>query len=69
MTLMLKNVDSKLLQVIESLKGLKSDLEIIKEPNIHEAIQECEEIAEEIRLGKRVPYASWNEAKKALLQD
>ena len=32
MTLMLKNVDSKLLQVIESLKGLKSDLEIIKEP-------------------------------------
>lgn len=31
MTLILENVDSKLLQVIESLKGLKSDLKIIKE--------------------------------------
>ncbi len=31
MTLILENVDSKLLQVIESLKGLKSDLKITKE--------------------------------------
>lgn len=69
MTLILENVDTKLLQVIESLKGLKSDLEIIKEPNIYEAMRECEEIAEEIRRGKRVPYESWSEAKEALLRD
>ena len=31
MTLILENVDSKLLQVIESLKGLKSDFESVRE--------------------------------------
>ncbi len=46
MTIMLKNVDFETLQVLESLKGLKKDLEIEKIPNDEtlEAMRECEEI-------------------------
>ena len=46
MTITLKNVDFETLQVLESLKGLKKDLEIEKIPNEEtlEAMRECEEI-------------------------
>ena len=56
MTIVLKNVDFETLQVLESLKGLKKDLEIEKIPNEDleiekipnaetlEAMKECEEI-------------------------
>ncbi|OCR13937.1 hypothetical protein [Helicobacter pullorum] len=46
MTITLRNVDFETLQVIESLKGLKKDLEIEKIPNDEtlEAMKECEEI-------------------------
>ena len=65
MTITLRNVDFETLQVIESLKGLKKDLEIEKIPNDEtlEAMKECEE------MGKRVPYNSYQEAKEALLKD
>ena len=71
MTITLRNVDFETLQVIESLKGLKKDLEIEKIPNDEalEAMKECEEILEDIRKGKRVPYNSYQEAKEALLKD
>ena len=71
MTITLRNVDFETLQVIESLKGLKKDLEIEKIPNDEtlEAMKECEEILENIRKGKRVPYNSYQEAKEALLTD
>ncbi len=71
MTITLRNVDFETLQVIESLKGLKKDLEIEKIPNDEtlEAMKECEEILENIRRGKRVPYNSYQEAKEALLKD
>ncbi|EEQ63332.1 hypothetical protein HPU229336_01515 [Helicobacter pullorum] len=71
MTITLRNVDFETLQVIESLKGLKKDLEIEKIPNDEtlEAMKECEEILENIRKGKRVPYNSYQEAKEALLKD
>ena len=71
MTIILRNVDFATLQVIESLKGLKKDLEIEKIPNAEtlEAMKECEEIFSDIRSGKRVPYNSWQEAKAALLED
>lgn len=71
MTITLRNVDFETLQVIESLKGLKKDLEIEKIPNDEtlEAMKECEEILENIRKGKRVPYNSYQEAKEALLRD
>ena len=52
MTLMLKNVDSKLLKVIESLKGLKSDLEIIKEPEFK---SDFESIREQLKLKLQEP--------------
>lgn len=46
MTITLRNVDFETLQVIESLKGLKKDLEIEKIPNDEtlEAMKECKEI-------------------------
>ncbi|HIV48526.1 hypothetical protein [uncultured Helicobacter sp.] len=46
MTITLRNVDFETLQVLESLKGLKKDLEIEKIPNDEtlEAMRECEEI-------------------------
>ena len=46
MTITLKNVDFETLQVLESLRGLKKDLEIEKIPNEEtlEAMKECEEI-------------------------
>ena len=71
MTITLRNVDFETLQVIESLKGLKKDLEIEKIPNDEtlEAMKECEEILEDIRKGKRVPYNAYQEAKEALLKD
>ena len=71
MTITLRNVDFETLQVIESLRGLKKDLEIEKIPNDKtlEAMKECEEILENIRKGKRVPYNSYQEAKEALLKD
>ena len=71
MTITLRNVDFETLQVIESLKGLKKDLEIEKIPNDEtlEAMKECEEILENIRKGKRVQYNSYQEAKEALLKD
>ena len=71
MTITLRNVDFETLQVIESLKGLKKDLEIEKIPNDEtlEAMKECEEILENIRKGKREPYNSYQEAKEALLKD
>ena len=71
MTITLRNVDFETLQVIESLKGLKKDLEIEKIPNDEtlEAMRECEEILEDIRKGKRAPYNSYQEAKEALLKD
>ena len=70
MTVTLKNVDFETLQVLESLKGLKKDLEIEKIPNEEtlEAMRECEEILTDIKAGKRVPYNSWSEAKEALLR-
>lgn len=46
MTLILENVDSKLLQVIESLKGLKSDLKITKEP---ESKSDFESVREQLK--------------------
>ena len=54
-----------------TVKGLKKDLEIEKIPNDEtlEAMRECEEILENIRKGKRVPYNSYQEAKEALLKD
>ena len=46
MTLILENVDSKLLQVIESLKGLKSDLKITKKP---ESKSDFESVREQLK--------------------
>lgn len=69
MTITLKNVDFKILKVIESLKILKSDLEIIKKPNdkTAKAIKEAEEIAEKPHLHKGCK--TWEEAKKAILDE
>ncbi|MDR1554425.1 MAG: hypothetical protein LBS39_00170 [Campylobacteraceae bacterium] len=69
MTVTLKNVDFKILKVIESLKILKSDMEIIKEPNDKtiKAIKEAEEIAKKPHLHKS--YKTWEEAKKAILDE
>ncbi|RDU63211.1 hypothetical protein CQA53_08690 [Helicobacter didelphidarum] len=71
MTITLKNVDFELLNVLESLQGLKKDLEIIKYPNDEtlEAMKECEEIERDIKNGTRKPFASWEEAREALLKD
>ena len=65
MTITLRNVDFETLQVIESLKGLKKDLEIEKIPNdeILEAMKECEEI-----LANPQKYKSYQSAKE-LIED
>ena len=52
MTLILENVDSKLLQVIESLKDLKSDLEIIKKP---ESKSDFESVREQLQSKLQAP--------------
>nr|QGT50429.1 hypothetical protein Helico5904_1010 [uncultured Helicobacter sp.] len=68
MTLIVKNADSKVLGVLESLKALKPELEISKEketkqPNIklHTAIEECEKI-----LKNPHQYPSYKNAKELL---
>ncbi|OCR11036.1 hypothetical protein [Helicobacter pullorum] len=65
MTITLRNVDFETLQVIESLKGLKKDLEIEKIPNDEtlEAMKECEEI-----LANPQKYKSYHSAKE-LIED
>ena len=65
MTITLRNVDFETLQVIESLKGLKKDLEIEKIPNDEtlEAMRECEEI-----LANPSKYKSYRNAKE-LIED
>lgn len=65
MTITLRNVDFETLQVIESLKGLKKDLEIEKIPNDEtlEAMRECEEI-----LANPHKYKSYHSAKE-LIED
>lgn len=67
MTIMLENVNAETLRVIESLKGLNKKLKIFKKPNKEtlEAIIESEKIINDIKKGKRKPYNSWKEAKKA----
>ncbi len=70
MTIIVRNVDSKILSVIESLKALKPELEISKEketkkPNkqLRRAMEECEEI-----LKNPKQYPSYKNAKE-LLED
>lgn len=70
MTIVLKNADSKILGVLESLKALKPELEITKEKEckkpskrLHKAIEECEEI-----LKNPKKYPSYKNAKE-LLED
>ena len=69
MTLIIQNANAETLRVIESLKGLNKKLKIIKTPNKDtlKAISESEQIIKDIKNGKRKPYKSWSEAKKALL--
>ena len=69
MTITLRNVDFETLQVIESLKGLKKDLEIEKIPNNEtlEAIKECEEILANPQKYKG--YRNVDELFEELLRD
>ena len=69
MTIVLKNVDFETLQVLESLKGLKKDLEIEKIPNAEtlEAMRECEEIL--ANPSKYNGYRDVDELFEALLND
>ena len=69
MTITLRNVDFETLQVIESLKGLKKDLEIEKIPNDEtlEAIKECEEILANPQKYKG--YRNVDELFEELLRD
>ena len=69
MTITLRNVDFATLQVIESLKGLKKDLEIEKIPNAEtlEAMRECEEIL--ANPSKYKGYRDVDELFEALLND
>lgn len=70
MTLVLKNVDTELLQVIQSLKILKPNFEIIQtSQETLEAMAEAEAIYTEIKQGIRKPCYSWEEAKQSLLKD
>lgn len=69
MTLIIENANIETLRVIESLKGLNKKLKVIKSPNKDtlKAISEGEKILQDIKKGKRKPYSSWSEAKRALL--
>ena len=69
MTLIVENANVETLRVIESLKGLNKKLKVIKSPNkgTLKAISEGEKILQDIKEGKRKPYNSWSEAKRALL--
>ncbi len=69
MTITLRNVDFETLQVIESLKGLKKDLEIEKIPNDEtlEAMKECEEIL--ANPHKYKGYRNVDELFEELLRD
>ena len=69
MTIVLKNVDFETLQVLESLKGLKKDLEIEKIPNEEtlESMRECEEIL--ANPSKYKWYRDVDELFEALLND
>ena len=69
MTITLRNVDFETLQVIESLKGLKKDLEIEKIPNDEtlEAMKECEEILANPQKYKG--YRNVDELFEKLLRD
>lgn len=69
MTLIIENANIETLRVIESLKGLNKKLKVIKSPNKDtlKAISEGEKILQNIKKGKRKPYNSWSEAKRALL--
>lgn len=69
MTLIIENANVETLRVIESLKGLNKKLKVIKSPNkgTLKAISEGEKILQNIKKGKRKPYNSWSEAKRALL--
>lgn len=69
MTLIIENANIETLRVIESLKGLNKKLKVIKSPNkgTLKAISEGEKILQNIKKGKRKPYNSWSEAKRALL--
>lgn len=69
MTLIIENANVETLRVIESLKGLNKKLKVIKSPNKDtlKAISEGEKILQDIKKGKRKPYNSWSEAKRALL--
>ncbi|WP_060661349.1 hypothetical protein [Helicobacter pullorum] len=69
MTITLRNVDFETLQVIESLKGLKKDLEIEKIPNDEtlEAMRECEEILANPQKYKG--YRNVDELFEELLRD
>lgn len=68
MTIILKNVDEKLLKVIESLSGIKNDLEIEKIPNnkLNEAIKQSEDILK--NPTKTKGYKDMDSLKKALLK-
>ena len=69
MTITLRNVDFETLQVIESLKGLKKDLEIEKITNDEtlEAMKECEEILANPQKYKG--YRNVDELFEELLRD
>lgn len=69
MTLIIENANVETLRVIESLKGLNKKLKVIRSPNkgTLKAISEGEKILQDIKKGKRKPYNSWSEAKRALL--
>ena len=69
MTITLRNVNFETLQVIESLKGLKKDLEIEKIPNDEtlEAMKECEEILANPQKYKG--YRNVDELFEELLRD
>ena len=69
MTITLRNVDFETLQVIESLKGLKKDLEIEKIPNDEtlEAMKECEDILANPQKYKG--YRNVDELFEELLRD
>ena len=71
MTLKIENANPAILQIIKALKSVKSDLKITKisapKPNaaMLKAMQETEQIIKDIRAGKKEPYDSFEEAKKA----
>lgn len=61
-------IETQETQVPEEFDHYISDEEILSDPETLEAAKECEEIEAQIASGNRIPYNSWAEAKKAILQ-